>query len=135
MPVFWAALRSRVMRARVNELTQQYAQYWPVFGIGIIWAGPTGTAEPDDGSRASEWPMSHGRGPIALWHTLCGHPPTTVGDRLPATYVQRELFCALATQENMERIVSSTKRTVPRQALEYTMALPWNSTRERLGTS
>ena len=136
VPLFWAHARTRVLRPRVAEFTQQYAPYWPVFGIGIIWAGATGTAEPDDGSRVAEWPVVKGRGATSLWQTLCGEMPppplSSVGDRLPAVYVQRPLLCILATAANMETILWATKRTVPKPTLDYTMALPWNTTREQL---
>lgn len=132
VPLFWAHARSRVQRTRVVELTRQYAQYWPVFGIGIIWAGPVGTAEPDDGSQVREWPAVRGMGAVSLWHTLCDGTQAPGGERLPASYVQRALFCTLANEANVETVISATKRNVPRPTLEYTMALPWNSTREQL---
>ena len=132
VPLFWAHARSRVHSSRVVEMTRQYAQYWPVFGIGIIWAGPAGTAEPDDGSRVSEWPSVKGHGAVRLWNTLCGRVAPPNGDRLPASYVQRPLFCSLAREANVETIITATKRNVPKPTLEYTMALPWNATRERI---
>ena len=132
VPLFWAHARARVRQSRVVELTRQYAVYWPVFGIGIIWAGPSGTAEPDDGSQVREWPAVRGMGAVSLWHTLCDGATAPSGDRLPARYVQRGLFCTLTNEANVETVISATKRNVPRPALEYTMALPWNTTRGQL---
>ena len=135
VPLFWAQARSLVLRSRTLELTKQYAPYWPVFGIGIIWAGSSGTAEPDDGSSVSAWPDSKGAGAAALWRTICGGAPRANGARLPPTYVQRELVCAVATEGSMEQLLSATKRTVPRLALEFATALPWNTTRARLAAA
>jgi hypothetical protein len=108
----------------------------PVFGIGMILPGGTGTAEPDDGFTVREWPVWKGKGPAGLWHALCDSstPDTVPGDapilpsteqRFRAEYAARGVLCSVADGSNLETILSATKRTVSRQALNYTMRLPW----------
>ena len=127
VPMFWAHARAHVRRARAIELTMQTSPYWPVFGIGILLPGPTGTAEPDDGSSPATWPAWKGAGPAALWGALCA-PETdedAVSERPPPHYVARRVLCPVANESSLEMILGATKRSVPRTQLALAMALPW----------
>ena len=134
--MFWAHARSHVRAARAVELTMQGSPYWPVFGIGVILPGPTGTAEPDDGTSVAEWPKWRGEGPAALWRALCVRSESTAEEtnrrgarRLPAEYVARSRLCPVANATNLENILAATKRTVPKPLLQFAMSLPWNESR------
>ena len=132
VPLFWAHARSHVDRRRAIELTMQFAPYWPVFGIGVLLAGPKGTAEPDDGLQVSEWASWRGGGAVKLWRELCeGNEDDPSRPRLPAAYVSRDAFCPIANASNIETILQATKRSVPRPTLEYAMALPWKAARHQ----
>ena len=129
VPMFWTHARAHVRRERVVELTKQGSPYWPVFGIGILLPGPSGTAEPDDGSSVASWPAWHGSGPEALWRALCvagSDGAYDASERLPAQYVAWRVLCPQANSTNLESILLATKRSVPRPLLTYAMGLPWH---------
>jgi hypothetical protein len=132
VPMFWAHARSHVRPKRVVELTMQYAPYWPVFGIGVLLPGPTGTAEPDDGVAVAQWPAWQGSGPAKLWRTLCAdHPSLTTAapggraPRLPPQYAAHAVLCPVANETNLDASLGATKRTVPRPLLDFATRLPW----------
>ena len=111
VPLFWQHLKRHLpSEARSTELTRLSSTFLPMFGIGIVWPGPAGTAEAD--AAVSEWRPWKGGGASKLWVELCGNHGA----------VGVHPVCNRSVAADLQVFVRATKRSVKKEDLVYASA-------------
>lgn len=120
VPVFWHHLKSRVAAERAAEFVAQSSSFLPMFGIGVLWGGATGTAELDSGRSWPQWSGSND--PAAVWRELCPGGGKIAGSTIEA---MRRL-CTVSSPLDLNVFVAAAGRVVRRAVMHYA-AVRWYS--------